>query len=88
MSKFTHFLSFIQKVCTELWRSAVSKFATVSELKRLKERMDDLEDGQEPLALSVDFDTGVLWQSGTSSGVFSVDYETGYLVFTPNKVES
>lgn len=86
-SQFSSFLTFIQLVCTELWAKSVGKFATIAEVKRLKERMADFEDGQEPLALTVDFETGMLVQSGTSSGLFGVDYETGYLTFTPNKEE-
>ena len=47
-------------------------------------RLDDLEEGNEPLVLSTNFDTGYLEQEGISSGNFGVDYESGYLTFEPN----
>lgn len=63
---------------------AMAKFATNNALALLTARVQDLEEGNEPLVLSVDFSTGYLVQTGVSSGTFGVDYETGYLTFTPN----
>ena len=54
-------------------------------LTSLDGRLDDLEEGNEPLVLSTNFDTGYLEQEGISSGNFDVDYETGYLTFEPNE---
>ena len=53
-------------------------------LTSLDGRLDDLEEGNEPLVLSTNFDTGYLEQEGISSGNFGVDYESGYLTFEPN----
>ncbi|MBQ9093241.1 MAG: hypothetical protein IJY03_04510 [Prevotella sp.] len=51
----------------------------------LNERVADLEEGQEPLVLTTNFDTGYLEQEGVSSGNFGIDYESGYLTFETNE---
>jgi len=51
----------------------------------LNERLSDLEEGQEPLVLTTNFDTGYLEQEGVSSGKFGIDYESGYLTFETNE---
>ena len=50
-------------------------------LSSIESRISDLEDGQEPLILSVNHETGNLEQDGVSSGEFGVDLESGYLTF-------
>ena len=49
----------------------------------ISDRVKDLEEGNEPMVLHVDTNTGNLVQTGVSSGKFGIDYESGYLTFTP-----
>ena len=77
-------LSTLGKILKKMALLAQAKFATNAALSVIDGRVRDLEEGQEPLVLSVDFSTGYLVQTGVSSGTFGVDYETGYLTFTPN----
>lgn len=53
-------------------------------LADINERLADLEEGNEPLVLSTNFDTGNLEQEGVSSCNFGIDYENGYLTFETN----
>lgn len=52
-----------------------------ADLSGIQARLADLEDGQEPLILSVNHETGNLEQEGVSSGEFGVDLESGYMTF-------
>lgn len=52
-----------------------------ADLSGIEARLRDLEDGQEPLILSVNHETGNLEQEGVSSGEFGVDLESGYMTF-------
>jgi hypothetical protein len=49
----------------------------------LSDRVTQLEADDGSFMLSVDYDTGMLVQTGSVNGTFGVDYETGYLTFTP-----
>ncbi len=57
--------------------------ASSAEVQALSERVSDLEDGQEPLVLAVNSETGDLEQTGVSSGEFGLD-EDGNLTFEEN----
>ena len=54
---------------------------TAAVISDLSQRMIDLEEGNEPLVLSIDVETGNLEQEGVSSGTFGIDYDSGYLYF-------
>lgn len=86
-AQFSYFLAFIQFVCQELWSKAMSKFATISSVGTVANRVTQLEEGNGPFVLSVDYSTGQLVQTGTANGTFGIDYETGYLTFTPSSTE-
>lgn len=62
---------------------AVAKFATNVAHAALSDRVTQLEANDGSFMLSVDYDTGMLVQTGSVNGTFGVDYETGYLTFTP-----
>ena len=62
---------------------AVAKFATNVAHAALSDRVTQLEADDGSFMLSVDYDTGMLVQTGSVNGTFGVDYETGYLTFTP-----
>ena len=64
--------------------SQIASMATSAAVQAVSDRVKDLEEGNEPLVLSVDTNTGNLIQSAVSSGKFGVDYDSGYLTFTPN----
>ena len=64
--------------------SQIASMATSAAVQAVSDRVKDLEEGNEPMVLSVDTNTGNLIQSGVSSGKFGVDYDSGYLTFTPN----
>lgn len=66
----------IDAVVSDIVRDSVS----TADLASLAERVEDLEDGQEPLILSVNQETGNLEQTGVSSGSFGLD-DTGNLTF-------
>lgn len=51
------------------------------ELNELSNRVTDLEEGNEPLVLSINPETGNLEQEGISSGTFGIDDEAGTLYF-------
>lgn len=53
----------------------------VHEVEELAQRVTDLEEGNEPLLLYLEPDSGYLMQEGVSSGEFHINYETGYLEF-------
>lgn len=54
---------------------------TDEEFNELTQRVVDIEEGNEPLVLSINPETGNLEQEGVSSGTFSIDTETGHLCF-------
>lgn len=56
-------------------------------LNKVANRVTQLEESDGPFVLGVDFETGMLQQTGTANGTFGVNYDTGYLTFTPASVE-
>ena len=87
-AQFSYFLAFIQHVCQELWKSALSKYATKAENAAVSDRITQIEANEGALILAVDFETGCLVQVGSVNGTFGVDYETGYLTFEPAPTQS
>jgi len=80
-------LSPLGKILKKMVLLAQAKFATNAALAVIANRVTQLEESDGPFALGVDFETGMLQQTGTANGTFGVDYESGYLTFTPASVE-
>ena len=66
-----------------IFKSDIASMTTTAAVSAISDRVKDLEEGNEPMVLHVDTNTGNLVQTGVSSGRFGVDYESGYLTFTP-----
>lgn len=56
-------------------------FPSDADFNELSKRVTDLEEGNEPLVLSINPETGNLEQEGISSGTFGIDEEAGTLYF-------
>ena len=66
-----------------IFKSDITSMTTAAAVSAISDRVKDLEEGNEPMVLHVDTNTGNLVQTGVSSGKFGIDYESGYLTFTP-----
>ena len=61
--------------------SPISDGSSPSDLSAIKSRLADLEEGNEPLVLFINPETGNLEQEGISSGSFGIDQDSGILYF-------
>lgn len=80
-------LSALEALLKKMALLCVAKFATKVQHTALGNRVTQLEANEGSFMLSVDYDTGMLVQSGSVNGTFGVDYATGYLTFTPASEE-
>lgn len=61
--------------------SPISDGSSPSDLSAIESRLADLEEGNEPLVLFINPETGNLEQEGISSGSFGIDPDSGILYF-------